>query len=174
MVTQREVAKKARVSIATVSRYINKVGYVSPEVKSRIKKAIKELNYIPNLVARSLKLKSTEIIGMIFPDIENPFFISLIKGAEETARKHNYNIMLCNSENKPEKEQKHLEMLKSRLVGGMIIIPSMSFKRALYESLNNENVVFVDRSAGLENEVCLKLDNRKGVAIAIDYLSARL
>ena len=79
MTTQKAVAKKANVSVATVSRYINNVGYISPEVKERIKKAIKDLDYTPNLVARSLKLKSSKTIGLVFPHINNPFFIKLVR-----------------------------------------------------------------------------------------------
>jgi LacI family transcriptional regulator len=71
--TQNDVAEKARVSVATVSRYINQSGYISTGVRKRIGKAIADLGYRPNLVARTLKIRSSNTIGLIFPDIENPF-----------------------------------------------------------------------------------------------------
>jgi len=170
MPTQREVADKAGVSVASVSRFINKKGYVSPVISTRIKEAIKELNYKPNLIARSLKLKKTKTLCLIFPDIENPFFISLVRKAEEVAHKNNYNIVICNTENSPYKERAYIEVLMGRMIDGYIVIPSVSDNPKLYEFLKNEKVVFVDRFSGIENEICIKLDNMGGVNLAIDYL----
>jgi len=170
MTTQKVVAKKANVSVATVSRYINSVGYISPEVKGRIKKAIKELNYKPNLVARSLKLRNSKTIGLVFPDIKNPFFIELVRRAEEVAYNNGYNIILCITENKLDREKLYLEVLKGKLIDGYIVIPSSSEDSRLYEVLEGENVVFVDRSTGLDDEILIKLDNIQGVRLAIEHL----
>ncbi|MGQ9570648.1 MAG: LacI family DNA-binding transcriptional regulator, partial [Thermodesulfovibrionales bacterium] len=115
-------------------------------------------------------LRRTKTLGLIFPDIENPFFISLVKKAEEVAHKNNYNIVICNTENRPDKERLYIEVLKGRLIDGYIVIPSVSDNPGLYELLKNEKVVFVDRFAGLENEICIKLDNMGGVDLAIGYL----
>lgn len=170
MTTQKVVAKKANVSVATVSRYINDVGYISPEIKGRIKKAIKELNYKPNLVARSLKLRSSKTIGLVFPHINNPFFIELVRRAEEVAYNNGYNIILCITENKLDREKLYLEVLKGKMIDGYIIIPASSEDSRLYEVLEGENVVFVDRSTGLDDEILIKLDNAKGVRLAIEHL----
>lgn len=170
MVTQREVAKEADVSTATVSRYINKTGYISPDVKKRINKAIKKLGYKPNLIARSLKIRSTRTIGLIFPAIENNFFISVVKSAEEIARKHNYNIILCNTENASEKEQADMEVLKGKLVDGYLVIPTKSTDSRLYDILEGEKVVFVDRSIGRDDEMLIKLDNKLGAKLAVEHL----
>jgi DNA-binding LacI/PurR family transcriptional regulator len=170
MTTQKVVAKKANVSVATVSRYINEVGYISPEVKGRIKKAIKELNYKPNLVARSLKLRSSKTIGLVFPHINNPFFIELVRRAEEVAYHNGYNIILCITENKLDREKLYLDVLKGKLIDGYIIIPATSEDSRLYEVLEGENVVYVDRSTGLEDEILIKLDNTQGVRLAIEHL----
>jgi LacI family transcriptional regulator len=171
MTTQKVVAKKANVSVATVSRYINDVGYISPEVKGRIKKAIKELNYKPNLVARSLKMRSSKTIGLVFPDIKNPFFIELVRRAEEVAYNNGYNIILCITENRLDREKLYLlDVLKGKMVDGYIIIPATSEDSRLYEVLKGESVVFVDRSTGLEDEILIKLDNVQGVRLAIEYL----
>lgn len=170
MTTQKVVAKEANVSVATVSRYINNVGYISPEVKRRIKKAIEELNYKPNLVARSLKLKNSKTIGLVFPDIKNPFFINLVRRAEEVAYNNGYNIILCITENKLDREKLYLDVLKGKLIDGYIIIPASSEDSSFYKVLEGENVVFVDRSTGLEDEILIKLDNVRGARLAIEHL----
>jgi LacI family transcriptional regulator, galactose operon repressor len=168
--TQKDVAKLANVSIATVSRYINKVGYISPEVKERIQIAIDQLEYKPNLLARSLKLKKSHIIGLIFPDIDNPFFIELIKNVENAAHSLGYNVILCNTQNNLEEEKIYIEMLTGKMVDGYIIIPSISDSPEVYDALKGEKVVFVDRTCGLDNKPSILLDNRFGVSSAVDYL----
>jgi DNA-binding LacI/PurR family transcriptional regulator len=170
MTTQKGVAIKAEVSVATVSRYINNVGYISPEVQGRIKKAIKELNYKPNLLARGLKLKSSKTIGLVFPHINNPFFIELVRRAEEVAYHNGYNIILCITENRLEREKLYFDVLKGKLIDGYIVIPASSEDSRLYEVLEGEKVVFVDRSTGLEDEILIKLDNVLGVKLAIEHL----
>ena len=141
MVNQRDVAKLAGVSSATVSKYINKVGYISPELKKEIKKAIEDLNYRPNLIARSLKIRSSKTIGMIFPDIENAFFVSLITKAEETAFNMGYSIILCNTQNDPEKEKIYLDTLKGKLVDGYIIITAFKDGHYLKKAMEDEKVI---------------------------------
>lgn len=170
MVTIKDVAKSANVSIATVSRLIRNDGFISEELKKRINEAIKELDYKPNLVARSLKLRKSNTIGLIFPDIENPFFISLIKKAEEVAYENGYSVILGNTENNPEKEKLYLEVFKGKLVDGYIIITSFSDKNYISESLKDEKVIYVDRSLGIDGETCIKLDNKKGIKLALEYL----
>ncbi len=171
MTTQKAVAKRAGVSVATVSRFINKVGYISPKIKERIKAAIEELDYKPNLVARSLKMRSTNTIGLVFPDIKNQFFIKLVRNAEEVAYNFGYNVILCITENKLDREKLYLDVLKGKLIDGFIVIPSTSEDSRLYEVLSGENVVFVDRSAGLGDKALIKLDNRMGVQLAMDHLT---
>ena len=85
MVTIDDVANKAQVSKATVSRYINKKGFISEELQNRISKVIDELDYKPNLIARSLKIRKTNTIAVVYPDIEDPFFSRIIKKVEEVA-----------------------------------------------------------------------------------------
>ncbi len=170
--TQRDVAKKADVSVATVSRFINQKGYISPPISKRIDSAIQELRYKPNLLARSLKVRSSKIIGLIFPDIENPFFITLVETAEEVAREHGYNVILCNTKNRQEDEIGHLEVLKGKQADGYIIIPSITSGSSLPELLKGEKVVLLDRTIESDAEhVVVKLDNAKGVKLAIDHLA---
>ena len=171
MVNQRDVAKLAGVSSATVSKYINRVGYISPDLKARIEKTIEKLDYQPNLVARNLKMKISNTIGMIFPDIENDFFISLITKAEEIAFKQGYSIILCNTQNNPEKEKYYVKILKGRIVDGYIIITSFNDRAYLEKAMKKEKVVYLDRNIGIKGQILVKLDNVKGAETAIDYLT---
>jgi len=170
MVTQKDVAKSIGITSSTVSRFINNKGYLSDELRQKIKKAIKELDYKPNLIARSLKNKSSNTIGLIFPDIENEFFISLIKKAEETAFKNGYNIILCNTNDSQEEEELYLEILKGKLIDGYILITSFKVKKYLEKIIGNLKVVFLDRSLKFKNEVFIKLNNIEGAFKATDYL----
>lgn len=167
----KDVAIKARVSATTISAYMNKSAPVNIKTAKRIEEAIKELDYKPNLIARSLKQRKSKTLGFVFPDIENPFFIRLIKKAEELAYSKGYNVILCITENEPEKEREYLETLKGKLVDGYIIIPTSSERGEEYTaSLGEENVIYIDRYSNMKDEVCVKLDNIKGSKIAIEYL----
>src|SRR6056297_2086763 len=97
-VTIKEVAKQADVSIATVSHVINETRYVSPELTDRVERAMEELGYKPNAVARSLKTEKTQTIGLIVSDISNPFFSTLVRGVEDTAMKNKHSVIVCNTD----------------------------------------------------------------------------
>ena len=101
----REVAKLAQVSPATVSRVINGTANVDEEKKKRVLHAISETGFIPNEVARSLFKKSAKIIGLILPSIENPFFTQMASAVERMADKYGYRLILCNTNDKPEREE---------------------------------------------------------------------
>ncbi len=171
MVGLKDVAKKANVSISTVSRFINKIGKTDPEIAKRISGIIKELQYKPNIIARGLKIKSTKTIGVIFPEIDYPFFSGIIKNAEKVAHKNDYNIILCNTDDNPEKERMYIETLKKRFVDGFLINHSRSENfYTLSEVLKDEKVVFVDRFPKLKNAICVKLDNIGGITTGVEYL----
>lgn len=121
MATIRDVGKLAGVSVATVSRVINKKGYVSKETEEAILNAMKMLNYTPNDVARRLAGKKSKTIGLIIPNILNPFFPEVARAAEDTANKLGYNLILCNTDNSREKEKQYYEMLFNKQVDGIMI-----------------------------------------------------
>lgn len=170
MATLIDVAKAAKVSVATVSRHINQKGYVSPQVQKRVHKAIRELNYKPNLVARSLKLKSSKTIGLVFPSIEDHFFSLLVSKAEQVANDHGYSVILCVSEYDLEEEKMYLSVLKDRLVDGFLVLPANTTDPDQYKILEGEKVVFVDQSPGVAQEICLKTDNIEGARKGMEYL----
>lgn len=120
MATMREVAKLANVSVATVSRYINKSGYVSKAAKENIQKIIDEVNYTPNEVARSLYQKKSKFIGVLLPDITNPFVTMLSKGIEQRLNESEYGLILANVDNSKVKEEQYLTNFKSNNIAGVI------------------------------------------------------
>ncbi|MDN4593984.1 LacI family DNA-binding transcriptional regulator [Polycladomyces subterraneus] len=149
MATIRDVAKRAGVSVATVSRVLNETGYVHADTKAAVIKAIKELNYKPNYVARSLYKKSSRLIGLILPDITNPFFPELARAVEDVAHQYGYTVVLCNSDGDLEKEKNYLDVLTQNHADGLIVttnrqnnmnyidldIPVVALDRTLHESI---------------------------------------
>jgi len=125
MPTLHDVARAAGVSIATVSATINQSAYVSPELQARVHTAIKELGYHPDGIARSLKKRSTQTLGLIISDISNPFFTALVRGIEDAANARGYALILCNTDECLEKERGYIRLLWSRRVDGLIMAPEI-------------------------------------------------
>lgn len=144
--TIEDVAKLANVSTATVSRVINKQGGVKPRTEERILGAIEQLNYIPNAVARSMVRKKTNTIGVIIPDINNPFFPLVMSGIEQQARNKGYFTILCNTNESPEIEKELIQVLLERSVDGLIITTADEFGYQLQPVIERKiPVVAVDR-----------------------------
>jgi LacI family transcriptional regulator len=121
--TVRDVARRAGVSAMTVSRVVNDQPGVSAETRKKIEAAIAELNYAPSKVAGSLISAKTELIGMIVPDVSNPFFGPIVRGAETAARKAGYRLLLCNSESDLRLEKDYVADLVAHRVEGLLIAP---------------------------------------------------
>lgn len=120
MATIKEIANAAGVSVATVSRYINKSGYVGEKSQKKIKEAIEKFNYRPNINAQILNNKSSKLIGLIVPDIANPFFTRLINGAEETATKYGYMLTIANGNENSEKIKQQISYFSQYKVAGIL------------------------------------------------------
>jgi len=116
MTTIKDVAEKAGVSIITVSRYFNNPEKVRTATKEKIANAIEEIGYFPNEIARSLVMKKTNVLGVVMSDIKNTFFNELFSSAENYARKFNYNMFLCNTEEDPDRELKYLKLFQQHLL----------------------------------------------------------
>ena len=139
-----DVAREAKVSVFTVSAVINNKSHVGKKLRDRVEEAIRKLNYRPNLIARSLAKQRTHTIGMIVPDIANPFFPMVVRGAEDTAQKHGYNLLLCNSDDTLEKEESQIELLLSKRVDGILLTKAAGdFSPALQQMIRQVNVPFV-------------------------------
>jgi LacI family transcriptional regulator len=119
----RDVARRAGVTPPTVSRVLNDNGYVKAETRQRVEAAIAELHYVPSSLGKSLRFQRTDTIGLLIADISNPFWVSVIRGAEHAASANGYNIILCDSDSSSEKEMRHLENLLRRQVDGVLITP---------------------------------------------------
>jgi LacI family transcriptional regulator len=143
--TIRDVAALAKVSIATVSFVANGKGPVSEELRKRVLEAMEALDYHPNQVARSLKASQTHIIGMIVPQITNPFFGEVMRGVEDMARRSGYSVIFCNSNEDPELETTHLNTLFARRVDGVLISSSNSRLMDGHLLKRRFPLVFLDR-----------------------------
>lgn len=121
--TLRDVAKKAGVSAMTVSRVINHSSAVRPETQHRVERAIEDLHYVPNGVARGLLSSKSGTLGLIVPDIVNPFFTMVVRGAETAARRAGYRVLLCNSESDLALERDYVAEMISHRVEGLLIAP---------------------------------------------------
>jgi DNA-binding LacI/PurR family transcriptional regulator len=123
-----DIARLAEVSLGTVSHVINgKVG-VRPQVRARVLKAIDELGYQPNQLSRALRTNRINLIGMIIPDIMNPFFPAVVRGVEDAAFRSSYRLLLCNADNDVAKEEAYLNDLRSFMPAGILLIPSIDHR----------------------------------------------
>lgn len=148
MATIYDVAKRANVSVATVSAVINNSSYVSPPLRQNVEAAIAELHYHPNLLARSLAKQKTQTIGMLIPDVANPFFPEVVRGAEDRAQKAGYTVILGNSDNQRDKEEVYLNLFLAKRVDGILLIKSPGeMSVSLLEKLTDGKtpIVLVDR-----------------------------
>lgn len=173
MPTIHQVAERAGVSSTTVSHVINNTRYVSPETRERVLRAMEELNYRPNVLARSLRRGETRTLGLILPDSANPFFAEVARALEFAAFRAGYNVIFGNSENDLEKEQVYVDVLVTKQVDGLIFMATGDRSQSL-ETLVRGGlpVVVVDRQlSALEVDTVLT-DNLQGGLLATRYLIA--
>jgi LacI family transcriptional regulator len=139
-----DVARQSAVSVFTVSEVVNKKSHVSKKLRDRVEESIRKLNYRPNLIARSLAKQKTHTIGMIVPDIANPFFPMVVRGAEDAAQKYGYNLLLCNSDDSLDKEERAIELLLSKRVDGILLTKAAEdFRAPLRQMIKEVKVPFV-------------------------------
>src|SRR3984885_4437574 len=139
-----DVAREAEVSVFTVSAVINDKKHVGKKLRERVEAAIRKLNYRPNLIARSLAKQRTHTIGMIVPDIANPFFPMVVRGAEDAAQKHGYNLLLCNSDDNLDKEESAVALLLSKRVDGILLTKAAGdFRAGLRKMIADVSIPFV-------------------------------
>ena len=122
--TIRDVACRAGVSAATVSRVLSNHGPVSEDVRMRVQQAINTLGYRPNRIARSFRTQRSNFIGLIISDVENPFYTSLVRAVEDTAYAQGYSLLLCNSDEDVEKERAYIQFMADERVAGVIGSPA--------------------------------------------------
>lgn len=168
--TMVDVARLADVSVGTVSAVLNRSSTVRPRLRKRVEDAMRALDYHPNQIARSLKLQCTHSIGMVVPDIANPFFTSVIRGVEMVGQERGYSIILCDTNEDLQQERRQLSMLFSRRVDGVLI--SSSNYDAAKDRLTRRRfpIVFFDRiPPGYKGDAVLT-DNLSSAYRAVHYL----
>lgn len=169
MATIKDVAREAGLTVGTVSRVLNNRGYISEATRNRVHQVMKELNYQPNEVARSLSKSKTNTIGVIVPHIVHPYFAKLISNLEKAASDRGFKILLCNSREERERELEYLEMLKSNRVVGLVLC-SATVKTESLESLDIP-VITIERNVGT-GTASVECDNYQGGVLAARHLIA--
>ncbi|MBO2945336.1 LacI family DNA-binding transcriptional regulator [Paenibacillus sp. F411] len=158
MATIKQVAQAAGVSVATVSRVINESGYVHEDTRRRVEDAVRELNYTPNEVARSLYKRKSKLIGLLLPDITNPYFPQLARGVEDRLQEQDYRVILGNSDESREKETEYIQtFLQNNVVG--VISSTHAPDHEMYTGLKIP-VVFLDRT--VNDSPSVYADGREG------------
>jgi LacI family transcriptional regulator len=171
MTTIRQVADKAGVSATTVSHVINNTRFVSEVLRERVQRAMTELNYRPNALARSLRLGETHTLGLILPDSANPFFAEIGHAIEAAAFERGYSVILCNTENDPTKELLYTNVLENRQVDGMIFVAAGGNHEALSGIVRNGlPLVVVDRDLGSLGLDAVTTNNYLGGLLATRHL----
>lgn len=171
LTTIKDVAQAAGVSIATVSRVLNKQAGVSKELSEQVQVAVEQLNYQLNGIAKALKSSQSRSIGLIIPDIENPFFPALVRGVEDAAQKQGYAVILCNTDGKPEEEDRYLKFLLSKQVDGILFVGNLKFEQnKSWLSALPVPLLLLDRRIEHAPFSTVMVDNELGASMAVDHL----
>lgn len=170
-VTIKDVAAKAGVSTATVSRLLAGKQAASSEVKSRVLRVVKELGYEPNHSARNLRTRERKVIGIVIPDLENPFFTGITRGVEEVLRSAGYSLLIAHSDDSPEREEREIRVLRAEGATGLLLIPSRT-DAAYYSAFDwgDLPVVAIDRVPMGWMVDSVKTANAEGARLATEHL----
>jgi len=171
-ITIKHIAIEAGVSLGTVSNVMNGNATVGAAMRRRVTEAIRSLGYHPSLLARALRQNRTSIIGMVIPDITNPFFPAVVRGVEDVAYQNSFRLVLCNTDNDSYKEQSYFHDLRSYRTAGLILIPSEHGKIGTIADLGfgDAPVVCLDRRPEDWNGDSVTVNNTAGVIAATDHL----
>lgn len=170
-VTIKDVALAARVSTATVSYVLNQSRFVSPELAERVRDAVGQTGYRPDVNARSLRSKRTGMIGLIVPDNANPFFAEIAKGVEDAGFEAGFAVILCNSNASLARENEHIDLLLSRRVDGIIVAPTTAGLEHLDAILQRSVPLAVFyREPGLRDVDTFRIDNIRAGYMATSHL----
>lgn len=170
--TMRDVARIAGVSAATVSRVVNNERYIRPETRDRVERAISELNFQRNEIARTLRPgQSAETIALAIEDAGNPFWAAITQGAEDIARQQQHILVVGSTEQNFEQERELLRDLVRRRVDGLLVAPTPHDHSELHAELSRQApIVFIDRAPQGVSADCVVLDNRGGARRAVEAL----
>ena len=172
MTTILDVAERAGVSPSTVSHVLNKTRHVSEMTRARVLQAVDELNYRPNILARSLRRRETHTLGILIPDNTNPFFAEMVRGIEDTVFDEGYTVLLGNSDGESDKELRYLDLFVNKQVDGVVLVAAAMKNEESFEVLRDPSVstVIVDREIELERMDRVLADNLSGGYTATRHL----
>jgi LacI family transcriptional regulator len=172
-VSLRDVAAAAKVSVGTVSNVLNRPEVVSASTLSRVQETIKNLGFVPNGFARQLRSGYSRTLGLVVPDVGNPFFTEVARGVEDAARKRDYAVFLCNSDESLEKEDRYINVLMEQQVRGVLLTPA-DIKTDRIDALRARgiSVTLLDRELEGRNQCSVSVDDVHGGQIAIEYLAS--
>ena len=175
-VTLKELARRAGVHPSTISRVVNRDPglRIAPETRARIESLLQETEYRPDGVARGLRLRQTYVLAVVIPDITNPFFAALFRGIEDGAAPRGYNVLLCNTDGSPDRQQSHLHSLTARRVDGIILASSYLHDPSV-EWLRHRRLpyVLVNRFSEDGKDPFVGSDDVTGARLATEHLIAR-
>lgn len=169
-VTLKDVAREAGVSVMTVSRVMNKKEYIAEETRRRVLEVGERLGYRPNQYARSLVTHKTDFVGMIVPDIGNPFFGDLVRAAEQVARGRGYSLLLGDTGGDLEVEEQYIEAFRNRMCDALVLVAPRVPDEVIHEVNADVPLVLVDRFINDPEITLVALDNRSGAQSAVDHL----
>lgn len=169
----RDVARQAKVSVGTVSNVLNRPEVVAPATLARVKATIAELGFVPNGFARHLRAGFSRTLGLVVPDVANPFFTEVARGVEDAANKRDYAVFLCNSDESALKEDRYVNVLIQQQVRGVLITPSdVKSDRLDLMRERGISVTLLDREIKGKNQCSVSVDDVHGGQIAIEYLTS--
>ena len=168
--TLKDVADHAQVSRATVSRVLNNHPSVAEDLRVRVLESIRLLGYQPNRAARRLRASSSDVLGLIISDIENPFFISVVRGVEDAAYASQMSVVLCNTDEDPVKQQMYLRVMQAERVAGLIISPTNVNEDFAELRQLGIPVILLDRRTDKFETDAVTIDNVGGAYLAIKHL----
>lgn len=167
----KDVARAAGVSLGTVSNVLNRPEVVAEATRTRVQKAIKELGFVVNASAQTLRAGRTKVLGLVVPDIGNPFFTEVAKGVDDAAFAAGYSVILCNTNEDSAKEDRYLELLASQRVAGILITPARESHAAMTRLTDRDvSITLLDRSAVGLDACSVAVDDAAGGAMAFDHL----
>jgi LacI family transcriptional regulator len=171
-VSLRDVAKSAKVSVGTVSNVLNRPEVVAADTLARVQATIKDLGFVPNGFARHLRSGNSRTLGLIVPDVSNPFFTEVARGVEDAASKRDYAVFLCNSDESAAKEDRYVNVLIQQQVRGVLITPA-DMKSDRIDAMRDRGiaVALLDREIKGRKQCSVSVDDVHGGQIAIEYLA---
>ncbi len=170
MATIKDVAREAKVSVATVSRVLNKHENISLKTKITVKKAIDKLNYEPNMLGRNLRRSKSGMILALMPSISNPFYAQIVEGIEDIATRNNYTVLICGTDSNVDKENLYFNLLKQKLIDGVIMMNTLQEPEVINALAKKYPIIQCSEYSEEVDIPFISIDNKKASYDAIKFL----